>query len=741
MNSSISRRVIAGREQLLAPDDRADAAHELFAGGVLEQEAAGTGEQGVVDELGAVERRQHDHPDRVQRAGDPTGRLDPVETRHPDVHQHDVGADRVREVDGGGTVGGLAEDEQVGLGGEDHPEPGAHQLLVVCQHDGGHGRPPSGSRRPTAKPPSVRGPQPRVPPAAATVLASPFQPGARARDHGSIAAAAVEDLDPQRVPASGHRHLGRGAGGVPGDVDDRLPDHAEGEQGGRAGRRRLRLGDSHVDADPAADGGQPRRLQRPVRGLDRVQAVAELGHAPGRRRGDGLRAWRRRSRGCGAGRPPARRRRSSRGPPCRGARWRAPVAPEPWPAGWPSPGRAPARPTRSAVRRTRSSQPAPSRPRTTAADRPHQHDPAGVPVDSVVGQSGHLLQEHGGAGGEQPADHPPPAAAPGPDGVEDDDEERHPGDRGRDRGQPRAHQHRRQQGTPRARRTGDRGGRRAAPRPAPTPGRWPRAGPRESGCTTVSIASATARAPARARSSGDGRGAARGRRRRAGVGDGSGGRQRPEGRAQLVEDAAGLGLEDLERVRVEGALRALGADGDRRDALGEPGMDLLLDPVLLLQPAAATSTRCCSSSSAASRSQASYLAGAEPDGSPGAGGAADDHGEEDRVVQPVVGAVVPLVHQHQDGHRHHHRRDRRDARQPGTGGVPGDHGHQQHERAVEVPRPAQSARRAAGAGSPTTTSAAAGVRGTGLSVGTRHVSAHHSAEGRGRACRRVRLGP
>ena len=32
------------------------------------------------------------------------------------------------------------------------------------------------------------------------------------------------------------------------------------------------------------------------------------------------------------------------------------------------------------------------------------------------------------------------------------------------------------------------------------------------------------------------------------------------------------------------ALRALGAHGDRRDALGEPGVHLLLHPGLLLEP-------------------------------------------------------------------------------------------------------------------------------------------------------------
>ena len=56
--------------------------------------------------------------------------------------QHDrFSIDRVFDapLDRGLTVLRLADDLEVGLGGEDHPEPGAHQLLVVGQqHPGRH---------------------------------------------------------------------------------------------------------------------------------------------------------------------------------------------------------------------------------------------------------------------------------------------------------------------------------------------------------------------------------------------------------------------------------------------------------------------------------------------------------------------------------------------------------------------------------------------------------------------------
>ena len=104
---------------------------------VLEQEPAGAGPQRLVHVLVEVERRQDHDPRRRQRlvAGDPAGRLEAVHHRHPDVHQHHVGVLAGGEGDGLGAVARLADDLDVGLTGEQHREPAAHERLVVGDHD------------------------------------------------------------------------------------------------------------------------------------------------------------------------------------------------------------------------------------------------------------------------------------------------------------------------------------------------------------------------------------------------------------------------------------------------------------------------------------------------------------------------------------------------------------------------------------------------------------------------------
>ena len=72
------------------------------------------------------------------RGGDPSCRLDPVEVRHPDVHEDDVGAQCLGGVDRGEAVGGFADDLEVGLGVEDDAEAGADELLVVGDQDADH---------------------------------------------------------------------------------------------------------------------------------------------------------------------------------------------------------------------------------------------------------------------------------------------------------------------------------------------------------------------------------------------------------------------------------------------------------------------------------------------------------------------------------------------------------------------------------------------------------------------------
>ena len=66
------------------------------------------------------------------RRQQPPGGLDPVQLRHADVHQHDVGLQlRAPRSTASSAVGGLADHVDVVLGVEDHAEAGAHERLVV----------------------------------------------------------------------------------------------------------------------------------------------------------------------------------------------------------------------------------------------------------------------------------------------------------------------------------------------------------------------------------------------------------------------------------------------------------------------------------------------------------------------------------------------------------------------------------------------------------------------------------
>ena len=92
-NSAISRRVTRGDSSASPAGDRPHRPQQVGRLGVLDQEAAGPGAERLEDVLVELEGGQHDHPRcRPGRVGgDPPGRLEPVDARHPDVHQHHVG--------------------------------------------------------------------------------------------------------------------------------------------------------------------------------------------------------------------------------------------------------------------------------------------------------------------------------------------------------------------------------------------------------------------------------------------------------------------------------------------------------------------------------------------------------------------------------------------------------------------------------------------------------------------------
>ena len=69
--------------------------------------------------------------------GQPRRGLDAVHHRHAHVHQHDVGVLVMAHLQRLGAVGRGPDDGEVGLGVEQHGEPGPHDLLVV-DHDDAH---------------------------------------------------------------------------------------------------------------------------------------------------------------------------------------------------------------------------------------------------------------------------------------------------------------------------------------------------------------------------------------------------------------------------------------------------------------------------------------------------------------------------------------------------------------------------------------------------------------------------
>ena len=174
-------------EQGLPARDHPDAASELVAGDVLQQEATGSRAQRFVHVLVEVEGRKHQHLHRVARVGarQPARRLDPVHHRHTDVHEHDVGLQGVSLRDGHLAVLGLAHHLDVVVGVEDHAEAGAHEGLVVDDEDADAHR---GRRALTANPPPGRLPAVSSPPRRSTrsrMPTSPWPPLVRVAPHPS----------------------------------------------------------------------------------------------------------------------------------------------------------------------------------------------------------------------------------------------------------------------------------------------------------------------------------------------------------------------------------------------------------------------------------------------------------------------------------------------------------------------------------------------------------------------------
>ena len=168
------------REQRVAGRHHAHRVDELLGRSVLEQEAARAGLHRLEDVLVALERGEDHHAAACSSAFSVIRRVacEPVAAGHLDVHEHDVGAQAPGRRRGLLAVLRLADHLDVGLGPEDHAEPGADHRLVVGEQDADAHSAPSGvgSLTRTANPPPAAGPALSCPPWSAARSRMPISP-------------------------------------------------------------------------------------------------------------------------------------------------------------------------------------------------------------------------------------------------------------------------------------------------------------------------------------------------------------------------------------------------------------------------------------------------------------------------------------------------------------------------------------------------------------------------------------
>ncbi len=134
----------AGRQQRLTGRDLPHGPDEVSRLGVLHEEAAGPQPHGLEHVLVQLERGEHEHAGRPSSAGSPVICRRASRPSTPGIRMSistTSGPRVAHEVEGGRAVVGLADDLDVVLGVEEHAEPGAHERLVVGQHDPDHDRP------------------------------------------------------------------------------------------------------------------------------------------------------------------------------------------------------------------------------------------------------------------------------------------------------------------------------------------------------------------------------------------------------------------------------------------------------------------------------------------------------------------------------------------------------------------------------------------------------------------------
>ena len=158
---------------------------ELRGGRVLEQEAAGTRAQRLVDVAVEIEGGEHEHTWFgliCPAAEDLSGGLQTVQNRHAHIHQNHVRPQIPGQTHRLCSVGSLPDDGDVGLRVQQRTEPFPHHGLIVGDEAGGaHSAGGAiglwrGKRATTANPPSGPGPTVSDPPSRATRSCIPNRP-------------------------------------------------------------------------------------------------------------------------------------------------------------------------------------------------------------------------------------------------------------------------------------------------------------------------------------------------------------------------------------------------------------------------------------------------------------------------------------------------------------------------------------------------------------------------------------
>jgi hypothetical protein len=167
------------------------------------------------------------------------------------------------------------------------------------------------------------------------------------------------------------------------------------------------------------------------------------------------------------------------------------------------------------------------------------------------------------------------------------------------------------------------------------------------------------------------------------------GTHRPQGAPQLIEDAPGFSLNHPKGCVVSRPSGTFGSYSDARDPLREPGVHLVMYPVLLIETGGGdVDTLLLIEFGLQSLKPPDLLSPSRHCGT-SRGCTANDHQVEDRIIQPVVTDVVQLIGSHQGSCCSQRGGQRDQARQPRPGRVTGGDSEQDDDGPVEVPVPAR----------------------------------------------------